>query len=64
MKRIVARYLYTLETPEPVMDGFVEYEDDGTILRTGQYTDGMSYDNYYDGAVVPGFVNAHCHIEL
>lgn len=64
MKRIVARYLYTLETPEPVMDGFVEYEDDGTILRTGQCTDGMSYDNYYDGAVVPGFVNAHCHIEL
>ena len=35
MKRTAAKYLYTLVTPEPVMNGFVELEDDGTVIRTG-----------------------------
>jgi cytosine/adenosine deaminase-related metal-dependent hydrolase len=64
VKRIVAAYVYTLETAEPVRNGFVEYdESDGTILRTGVCDDPASED-VIDGAIVPGFVNAHCHIEL
>ena len=64
MNRIAASYLYTLESAEPLRNGFVEYDDDGTVLRTGCCEDIASEERFYDGAVVPGFVNAHCHIEL
>ena len=64
MRRIAAKYLYTLTSPEPVVNGFVEVEDDGTVLRTGVCEDPASEPAFYDGAVAPGFVNAHCHVEL
>ena len=64
MKRFAAKYLYTLESTEPILDGFVEVDDDGTVLRTGKCADTASEREYHDGAIVPGFVNTHCHIEL
>ena len=64
MKRIAAKYLYTLTSYEPVLNGFVELEDDGTVVRTGVCTDPAAEPVFYDGALAPGFVNAHCHIEL
>lgn len=63
-RRIAARYVYTLESYEPLLNGFVEYdESDGTILNTGLCEEGTS-EEILDGAIVPGFVNAHCHVEL
>ena len=63
-KRICARFVYTLETPEPIRNGFVEYDDvDGTVLNTGVCESDWS-DEILEGALVPGFVNAHCHVEL
>ena len=36
MKRAAASYLYTLkDSAEPIVNGFVEYDDDGTVIRTG-----------------------------
>lgn len=64
MKRIAARYVYALDSFEPMKDGFVEYSDDGEILSTGISPDPEKEDVYLDGIIVPGFVNAHCHIEL
>jgi len=64
MKRIAAKYLYTLVTPEPVVNGFVEVEDDGTVIRTGVCADPAAEPVFLDGALCPGFVNAHCHVEL
>ena len=64
MKRIAASYIYTLENTEPVVDGFVEIEDDGTVIRTGKCEDISSEPVFYRGAVAPGFVNCHCHVEL
>ena len=61
MKRFAARYLYTLTSVEPIENGFVEVEEDGTVLRTGSCAPG---EEVLDGAIVPGFVNAHCHVEL
>ena len=64
MKRIAAKYLYPLVSTEPVRNGFVELEDDGTVVRTGVCADPAAEPVFYDGAVAPGFVNAHCHVEL
>ena len=64
MRRIAAKYLYTLVSTEPVLNGFVELEDDGTVIRTGVCADPAAEPVFYDGAVAPGFVNAHCHVEL
>ena len=64
MRRIAAKYLYTLASTEPVLNGFVELEDDGTVIRTGTCADSAAEPVFYDGAVAPGFVNAHCHVEL
>ena len=64
MKRIAAKYLYPLVSMEPVLNGFVEMKDDGTVVRTGVCEDPATEPVFYDGALAPGFVNAHCHVEL
>ena len=64
MNRIAAKYVFPLTGPEPLVNGFVEYENDGTIVRTGVCENPDREPVFLDGAIVPGFVNAHCHIEL
>lgn len=60
-RRIAASYVYTLKTG-PVKNGFVEYDEtDGTILSVGECAEG---EDVLPGALVPGFVNTHCHVEL
>lgn len=61
VSRITAEYIYTLECHEPIRRGYVEYDESGTILSVGNCADGESVER---GALVPGFVNAHCHVEL
>ena len=64
MRRVAASYVYTLESDSPLRNAFVEYdENDGTVLRTGVCEDPSS-EEVLPGALVPGFVNAHCHVEL
>ena len=64
MKRIAASYLYPLTDVRPLRNGFVELADDGTVLRTGISEDPSREEIFLEGAVAPGLVNAHCHIEL
>lgn len=62
IKRVSASFVYTLESSEPIINGFVEYDEtDGTIIRVGRCGEG---EKVMQGALVPGFVNAHCHVEL
>ena len=61
MKRFAADYVYTLTSREPLRNAFVEVEEDGRILRIGPCEEG---EERMEGAIVPGFVNAHCHAEL
>lgn len=62
-KRVTAEFVYTLESPQPIRNGYVEYDDetDGTIISVGSCAEGETVE---PGALVPGFVNAHCHVEL
>ncbi len=60
MKRFTAQYVYTL-AGDPLQKAFVEVEEDGTILRVGQCPADEEVD---EGIICPGFVNAHCHVEL
>lgn len=39
-------------------------DDDGTIIEIGQLTHETPSTEFYNGIIVPGFVNSHCHIEL
>ena len=64
MERVAARYVYTLDREAPLLDGFVEYDGDGTVTAVGECADPASEPNFLDGAIVPGFVNTHCHVEL
>lgn len=60
--RATARFVYTLDGNEPIVNGFVEYDDaDGTVIRVGACDEG---EEVASGAIVPGFVNGHCHVEL
>ena len=61
MRRHTAQYVYPLTSREPIRNGFVEVEDDGTILAVGACGEGESVD---EGVIAPGLVNAHCHSEL
>lgn len=61
MKRYAAQYLYTLTSPFPLENAFVEVDDEGVVLRTGLCEEG---ETVMEGALCPGMVNAHCHVEL
>ena len=61
-RRVTAEYIYTSSTVGVIRNGYVDYDDaDGTIVGVGACTEGESV---CPGALAPGFVNGHCHIEL
>jgi cytosine/adenosine deaminase-related metal-dependent hydrolase len=64
MRRIAAHYLINcgLITPRPL----ISVDDAGRIIGVEQWQqlDNLSITEFYSGALSPGFVNAHCHIEL
>ena len=61
-RRITAEFVYTLDSVESIKNGFVEYDEtDGTVVAVGKCKED---EEVLKGALVPGFVNAHCHVEL
>ncbi|MBR4756412.1 MAG: amidohydrolase family protein [Bacteroidales bacterium] len=64
MGRVAARYVHTLDREKPIVNGFVEYDSLGTVTSVGECGDPSSEGIFLEGALVPGFVNAHCHVEL
>lgn len=62
IKRVTAEYIYTAQSDTPIRRGYVEYDEtDGTVISVGTCGDS---EQVQPGAIMPGFVNAHCHVEL
>jgi len=65
MRIIQASYIIPLNAA-PIKNGYLFIEDDGTVIHL---TDIAPISNdfeveVYEGILCPGFVNAHCHLEL
>ncbi|MBB5624198.1 cytosine/adenosine deaminase-related metal-dependent hydrolase [Pedobacter cryoconitis] len=62
-----ASWVYPVSA-EPLQNGIVAVSDDGTItdVWTAQQGEALNIKGikFYDGVLVPGLVNTHCHLEL
>jgi aminodeoxyfutalosine deaminase len=64
MRKIRADYIFTIAS-EPLKNGVITVDDDGTILEVNENNDLNSSEiEYYKGIICPGFINTHCHLEL
>lgn len=66
MRKISADYIFPVSSP-PLKNGILIVDDDGYISSLvdthGNLTESENLE-FYNGIIVPGFINAHCHIEL
>lgn len=66
MRRIAAHYIFPIAGP-PIRNGIVTLDDSGAVLdlsaSSGELQESEGVE-FYSGALAPGFVNAHCHLEL
>ena len=66
MRKLSAHYIIT-GTGAILNKGIVILSDDGIItdiIDTNGDLDEMASVEFYSGVLIPGFVNAHCHLEL
>lgn len=64
MRYLSADYVFPVSQP-PIKNGVVAVDDDGRIsaVHSPQSTVQENVE-HYPGIICPGFVNAHCHLEL
>ena len=62
-----AKWIYPV-SDAPLQNGIIAVGDDGTITAVMSAQEGETLNikdvKYYDGVLVPGLVNTHCHLEL
>jgi len=66
MKRFAAQYIITNLGP-PLKRAVITTEDDGTIVSIEDTSGDLKEihsTEFYNGIIIPGFVNCHCHLEL
>lgn len=61
MRKISADYIFPV-TSEPVPNGTITIDDDGTIISVEAGLQEGAEN--FSGIICPGFVNTHCHLEL
>lgn len=66
MRKIAATYIFP-GNGSPIKNGILNCKNDGTILEIQQPAADLKEEHgleFYSGILVPGFINAHCHLEL
>lgn len=67
LQYISASVVYPVSSP-PIENGVIALEEDGTVhalLHVQQAKElGIENIRYYDGFLIPGLINTHCHLEL
>ena len=64
MRKISASLVCPVSSPA-IRRGVIVVDSDGTILEIrGPLEKEEANIEYYSGVLIPGFVNAHCHLEL
>ena len=65
MRFLTADYLYPLNIT-PIKEGVLQISNKGEIINIFKDRDGFYKDKieFYEGILAPGFINAHCHLEL
>lgn len=66
MRRFSANYIFPVTT-SPIKNGIVEVDNNGEIISIvdpGRAFKEIHSTEFHNGVIVPGFVNAHCHLEL
>jgi cytosine/adenosine deaminase-related metal-dependent hydrolase len=65
-RKIAADWVFPVSSP-PLRRGILHLDEQGKILEV-EDTGGLMRDTagleYYNGILIPGFVNCHCHLEL
>lgn len=66
MRKISANYIFPV-SDVPLKNGIIVLDSNNVItdiIDTGGNLKEIANLEYYNGIIVPGFVNSHCHIEL
>jgi len=66
MRKISANYIFPV-SGAPLKNGIIVLDSNNVItdiIDTGGNLKEIANLEYYNGIIVPGFVNSHCHIEL
>lgn len=62
---ITADWIFPVTTA-PIKNGVIGVNEDGSIriVLSADEAKGIENVKHYDGVIVPGFINTHCHLEL
>ncbi len=64
MRKITANYIFPI-TSDPIKEGVITLDENGKILSIdSRENHEHSSLEIYQGVIVPGFINTHCHLEL
>lgn len=64
MRKFSADYIFPVAS-EPIKEGVIITDDEGKILQIDRRENhDLTNVDVRKGAIVPGFVNTHCHLEL